>query len=508
MTGELEAVGIGRLLVIVHPELVPHCAMLAAQLGRLGIGDVRFASVHIPTQRRRSAAECLYRWLDRRLFLPQRQVPGMAVANANQPWLDAPHAGWVPQIVLNLTGVDARGLARYDTGAVVVDLRFGSQDAPGSLFDGVRRHLGHRWGCIPVVARVSGGDGSPIMVWSTTFFLDHRSYSRSCALVVAKLPAILVGAWRRYRLGSRENNSTDTSKAPQPLSPWRLLLGLQRSVLRRALWRDQWEVRVFRTHDPLVPLSEPWTVLRPPRTAFWADPSIVPMADGSAVVFFEELPYRTGKGHISFVAIDAQGRPTAPQVAVDRRWHLSYPFIFEWAGVRYMIPESASNRSVELLRCERFPEKWKSLGMLIEGVALADATLVHWNGHFWMFAAHGLPGASNYDELHVYWADELAGPWRAHRLNPVKIDAGSSRPAGPLFVYDGYLVRPTQDCRNRYGDAVKLMKVTRLDQGGFEEEELGVLGTGPTVRPGQACHTFWLADGLAAIDVGGTVGRL
>ena len=49
---------------------------------------------------------------------------------------------------------------------------------------------------------------------------------------------------------------------------------------------------------------------------------------------------------------------------------------------------------------------------------------------------------SRQQELSIYWADRIRGPWRPHALNPVKLDARSSRPAGALFRRDGKWIRP------------------------------------------------------------------
>ena len=80
-----------------------------------------------------------------------------------------------------------------------------------------------------------------------------------------------------------------------------------------------------------------------------------------------------------------------------------------------------------------------------------------------MLAAHGLPGASMHDELHVYWAEDLLGPWFGHALNPVRIDARNSRPAGAVFEVDGRLMRPVQDCSAVYGGALRFMEIVCLD---------------------------------------------
>lgn len=279
--------------------------------------------------------------------------------------------------------------------------------------------------------------------------------------MAGKLPALLAAALNRRPGAGAPQSVQSGAQIPTGLPTWRLLLRLAVTASRRLLVNDQWRILLYRDQT-WCRLETPWVELMPDERRFWADPFVVPHADGVAV-FFEELPFASGKGRISVVDVDRHGQASAPVVALDEPWHLSYPFIFERHGRRYMIPESLANETVDLYECIDFPAGWRWVKTLIRGERLADATLIEWNGRLWMFVAHGGVGTTAYDELHIYWAEDLLGPWTPHALNPVKIDAGSARPAGAMFLVDGHIVRPTQDCRNRYGDNVSFQQVTTLD---------------------------------------------
>src|SRR6185503_5059450 len=66
-------------------------------------------------------------------------------------------------------------------------------------------------------------------------------------------------------------------------------------------------------------------------------------------------------------------------------------------------------------------------------------------------------------------ADDIAGPWSAHALNPLKCDLETARPAGRPFVIGNRTFRPAQDCRQTYGAAVVVMEVLELDPARFRE---------------------------------------
>jgi hypothetical protein len=373
----------------------------------------------------------------------------------------------------------------------------------GALPDVVRRRLGTPHGTVGVCVQVEAR-GLKRNVFVGSCFVDHRSATRSVDLIVCKVPMILQAGLQRLAGQPASEAVLATEVEPGGLGVGRLLWRLALSIGRRLQWRDQWRMLVYRDRAE-DRLDVPWALLAPGANAFWADPFLVPH-DRGVSVFFEELPFDTGKGRISVIDIDTEGKFGEPAVVLDKPWHLSYPFVFEWEGKRYMIPESAANETVDLYECTGFPQHWRHVTTLISGVRLADASLVRWQGRWWMFAAHGQIGASNYDELHLYWADDLLGPWCPHPLNPVKMDAGSSRPAGAMVVDGDRIIRPTQDCRNRYGDGVVFQEVVVLDTTRFQERARHRLLPGG-LAPGEAFHTYNRAGHYSVIDAARSIRR-
>jgi hypothetical protein len=103
------------------------------------------------------------------------------------------------------------------------------------------------------------------------------------------------------------------------------------------------------------------------------------------------------------------------------------------------------------------------------------------------------------DVLHAWSADQPAGPWRPHRRNPLLVDIASARPAGHVVCRGGNLIRPVQDCRDGYGAALGLARITRLDDDGFAQSVDTVLRPGPA-WPGRRLHTLNRTGRLECID--------
>ena len=213
--------------------------------------------------------------------------------------------------------------------------------------------------------------------------------------------------------------------------------------------------------------------LMPPADRFWADPFPISLG-GRHFIFFEELPFDTGKGHISVIEVDRTGHASAPVRVLERDYHVSYPFLVEDGGSLYMIPESAYNRTIEVYRCEEFPRRWRLEKVLLDNLFAADPTVfkAETDNRWWMFANLGTEAAGVDDELHLFCADRLLGEWKPHRRNPVKSDVRGSRPAGRLFREEGQLYRPAQICAPIYGSGIALNRVTRLTMEEYAEEEV------------------------------------
>ena len=239
--------------------------------------------------------------------------------------------------------------------------------------------------------------------------------------------------------------------------------------------------------------------LIPPKDRFWADPFPVKVGD-KYFIFIEEYIYQNGKGHISVIELNQKGMAGEPVKVLEKEYHLSYPFMFEWQGDHYMIPETAANNRIELYRCTSFPHQWELDTVLMETVQATDATLMEIEGRWWMFvniAESGFP--SDWDELYLFYAENPKGPWSPHRRNPVKSDVKSSRPAGRLFYSNNELYRPAQDSSKHYGYAISLNKIKQLSPEAFEEEEVSKI-IPQWDRNVIATHTLNSAGDLTVID--------
>jgi hypothetical protein len=193
--------------------------------------------------------------------------------------------------------------------------------------------------------------------------------------------------------------------------------------------------------------------------SFVADPFMIKARD-KWHMFFEAMNTASSKGEIAYASSPDGIQWEYGGIVLSEPFHLSYPYVLEWRENYYMVPETHMTNSVRLYVADIFPTKWRCIGTLLDKAYYADASLVHHQEKWWLFA--DMFYKAN-DTLGLYYAPELWGPWNEHPKSPVIAgDPGNARPAGRLIEYNGRLVRFAQDCSKRYGLQVRAFEVTEM----------------------------------------------
>jgi len=310
---------------------------------------------------------------------------------------------------------------------------------------------------------------------------------------------------RCYATNNTESSAPDSALAePSPAAmvryiPWWFGTSL-RHMFRKVWFREKWFIGYSKTHITGVEDSDPhqFNVLWPPGRFNYADPFLFRVKD-SSYLFFEKWQWGH-KGSIFCVEIDSNGNASKPREVLARDYHLSYPFVFEWQGEFYLLPESSDNRTIDVYRAVEFPWRWQFASTLISNTTAVDPTIVEHNGKLWLFVSGFTPGPeTNETELSIFYADSLFGEWTPHPKNPVVRDVRSARSAGRIFYHDGKLIRPGQDCSEYYGFAISLNRIDVLTETDYREHTVS------TIRPDWipdicATHNLDQKPGLIAID--------
>lgn len=176
---------------------------------------------------------------------------------------------------------------------------------------------------------------------------------------------------------------------------------------------------------------------------------------------------------------------------------MSYPCVFEYNGAYYMIPETLANQSVDLYRATKFPHLWEKVKTLISGERYVDTTVLNINGRCYAVSYRNTKGGWLLD----YFALDME-KYDMQYLKSVQYASNVGRPAGN-FIEDGILLRPAQNCTDKYGENLIFYRVKRSDHGTYGECEAEKVKASQIVMDGRPnrVHTYNRDSLYECVDV-------
>ena len=195
-------------------------------------------------------------------------------------------------------------------------------------------------------------------------------------------------------------------------------------------------------------------------------------------------------------------------------YHLSFPGVYKFNGVYYMIPSTNQPGGVHVYVANNFPYEWVHLTTILNNSSLEqylDPSLFYYNTMWWMFV-----GSNDNKDCHLFYSDDLLSGWVEHPMSPIITnDSSKARAGGRAFVYDNdKIMRVAQKDDSYYGEAVRVFQVDMLTVTDYAEREIP---ESPIIGPNEdepwrasGCHTFdpwwtgnrWLSvvDGVSSED--------
>ena len=203
---------------------------------------------------------------------------------------------------------------------------------------------------------------------------------------------------------------------------------------------------------------------------FVADPFMI-RKDSLWYMFFEVMNRERDRGEIGAATSNDGLHWRYLKIVLTEPFHLSYPYLFEFGGDYYMVPEAGQTQSIRLYRATAFPVQWEYVATLLSGASFSDTSLFRYQQRWWLFTTPR-PGLN--DTLSLYYADKLEGPWREHPRSPVVSgNPHIARSAGRVTLFGDRLVRFAQDDSPTYGTRVWAFELAELDEFRYAEKPLG-----------------------------------
>lgn len=260
-----------------------------------------------------------------------------------------------------------------------------------------------------------------------------------------------------------------------------------------------WSIGIYKGKDPLH--IGPDDDIRNPvvdasmvtdvEAAFVADPFIW-KKDSQWYLFFEVLNKKDMKGDIGYAYSKDLKEWEYKKIIIDCKYHISYPYVFEWNDSMFLIPESAEAGFLSMYYAKEFPEKWELIDTLLHGT-FGDHSLIRYNNVWWLYAGSE---PHRHTTLKLFYSDNLHGPWTEHPSSPViKERADIARPGGRMLIYDNNLIRFSQNCKKTYGKEVNAFIVENIDEKNYAETPYR---KNPVLKRGKE---RWALHGMHQIDV-------
>lgn len=278
----------------------------------------------------------------------------------------------------------------------------------------------------------------------------------------------------------------------------------KRSLFERLFWTPNYFTIAIRKRTAQeAPIWErkqfmPDYVMPAARDYWMADPMLAE-DNGKTYLFYEAAHH--GRGRIEVVEIYDDGTTSQPKIALEREYHLSYPFVFRQNGEWYMIPESCAVHEVQLLKAKRFPAEWEYVTTLLKENAV-DTTVQNIDGKLLLLTF--IPKAGS-EEVYpkAYWLD-WADDMKLKEIPWPSFDTLKVRGAGKMISDGERYVRPAQlNQLTSYGDGVIFMEC-RCSDTAYEETEIGRLSAENLCVPGwkvDGLHTYAATERFEVIDV-------
>ena len=233
---------------------------------------------------------------------------------------------------------------------------------------------------------------------------------------------------------------------------------------------------------------------KPKKNCYFADPFII-KTKKDIYIFFEWYSYFKGKADLA-VALKSENFKKYHKIT-NFKEHRSYPYLYEYEGNIYCMPESNETNKVVLYRFNEEKLTLEEDCILLEGFPIVDATLYHYDNKWFMFLVNQ---RKSHTHLELYHSDSIKGPYFPHENNPVMVDCSKARPAGNIFNYEGRIIRPSQNCTNHYGQSITLEEIELLNTKQFLTKPFGTIQPIKNSDYNKGIHTINSVDNITVFD--------
>lgn len=211
-----------------------------------------------------------------------------------------------------------------------------------------------------------------------------------------------------------------------------------------------------------------FTKIKNPKDRWVADPFLFKFNE-ITYLFVEDYDVKLKKGSISVYALNKNKYEFLGKV-LEEEFHLSYPFIFNYDGDIYMIPETKEDETIRLYKAIDFPMNWKFEKFLMTNIKSVDTTILKTDNNYWMFTNQEISNNTRNTCLFLYKSSSpISTIWTEHKDNPIEFKNGS-RNAGLVNLPNKTLRVGQKFGFMKYGKSICLYESNLINLENYSEE--------------------------------------
>lgn len=235
-------------------------------------------------------------------------------------------------------------------------------------------------------------------------------------------------------------------------------------------------------------------IIKAPRDRWYADPFILDVSDDYIFVLVEELEHRVNKGRITKLAIDKRTFKVADRkVILELPTHLSFPAVLRYADNVFIYPENSESGNSVLYKYDTVTDEMVPISLLSKD-PLTDAVMFKYADTNYLISTR-VP-EQNGRTVCIYQSADIISEYT--EVQQIKLNDNTARSAGDVFIADGKIIRPAQNCNGGYGVGLVFQELIRKADGCFFLEEI-IRHNPPAGYIGM--HTYNTYKGYAVVDL-------
>ena len=205
---------------------------------------------------------------------------------------------------------------------------------------------------------------------------------------------------------------------------------------------------------------------------WYADPFLFEY-NGVCYLFFEAYDLIEQKGKIAYSILRDDYTATKPKIIIERDYHFSFPYIFQYNNEIYIMPETCGDDNLQLFKATSFPDIWKEEKVLLRDVFVSDSIFLNYESKTWL---------SCFEQYRVPPKDKLFFCWGKNKIYEVRdssVGEGTSvsegdygiRNAGDSFQMNHQVIRVGQNSTDKqYGKGLVFFSIKSMSP--YQEEEI------------------------------------